>query len=164
MHSPTTLAMLGAMGVTVYRTTRQTPALEAPHVKPKTPVPTQHLRPDPVLEPAHATLPTPVVAARVQTVAKRPASLQRELVLPQAELKRFSESRMYKHLCLLFAAGESLAVVENAVLSDTALHYESPPENPVKLGSMALLKTNWRKRREAWLAIRLWRKQLKKRV
>ena len=164
MHSPTTLAMLSAMGVTVYRTTRRTSALDSTQVKPKTPLPSQHPRLDPVLEPAQASLPTPVVAARVQTVAKRPASLQRELVLPQAELKRFSESRMYKHLCLLFAAGESLAVVENAVLSDTALHYESPPENPVKLGSMALLKTNWRKRREAWLAIRLWRKQLKTRV
>lgn len=160
------IAMLGAMGITVYRTT---PRVDAPKAVTSGAAPeAAHKRfkpiPDAELVTALPTQVAPATPLRAASVSKRPASVQRELVLPQAELKRFCESRMYRHLCLLFAPGEDLAVVENAVLSDTALHFESPPAAPVKLGSMALLKTNWRKRREAWLAIRLWRKQLKARV
>ena len=62
---------------------------------------------------------------------------------------------------LLLAEGSAIPVVENAVLSDTALHFERPPAAALKLGSMALLRSAWRAKRQAWLAIRLWRKQQK---
>jgi len=92
-------------------------------------------------------------------IATRAASVRSELVLPSAEIDRFLESRMYSHFCLLFAQGAPIPVVENAVVSDTALHFELPPKAPLKLGSMALLRSAWRAKRQAWLAIRLWRKQ-----
>lgn len=160
--SARSIAMLGAMGVTVYRITPRATARKADTLATATPMPFRAI-PEPALL---ATPPqsAPITPTRAPLLSKRPASVQRELVLPQAELRRFAESRMYRHLCLLFAPGEDLAIVENAVLSDTALHFECPPAGPVKLGSLALLKTNWRKRREAWLAIRLWRKQLKTRA
>lgn len=91
-------------------------------------------------------------------IARAP-SVRSELVLPSAEIGRFLESRMYSHFCLLLAQGEAIPVVENAVTSDTALHFELPPKTPLKLGSMALLRSAWRAKRQAWLAIRLWRKQ-----
>ena len=112
---------------------------------------------------AHA-LPVTSVPVVARPVAKMPIpsrvpSTRSELVLPSAELERFLESRMYRHFCLLFAQGITIPAVENAVLSDTALHFEMPPKSPLKLGSMALLRSAWRAKRQAWLAIRLWRKQ-----
>ncbi len=92
-------------------------------------------------------------------IAPRAASVRSELVLPSAEIERFLDSRMYRHICLLLAQGTAIPVVENAVVSDTALHFELPPKSPIKLGSMALLRSAWRAKRQAWLAIRLWRKQ-----
>ena len=162
MHNASMITMLNAMGVTVYRTTPRAPLVAS---KPKTQAPLREVALEmPRLATPVLAAPTAAAPQRAHAPIKRAASVQRELVLPQAELKRFVESRMYRHFCLLFAAGEMIAVVENAVLSDTALHFEAPPAGPVKLGSIALLKTNWRKRREAWLAIRLWRKQLKTRT
>ncbi len=95
------------------------------------------------------------------TVVSRAPSIRSELVLPSAEIDRFLESRMYSHFCLLLAQGAAIPVVENAVLSDTALHFEQPPKAALKLGSMALLRSAWRAKRQAWLAIRIWRKQQK---
>lgn len=97
-------------------------------------------------------------ASRLPLVSRNP-SIRSELVLPSAEIERFLESRMYSHFCLLLAQGSVIPVVENAVLSDTALHFELPPKTPLKLGSMALLRSAWRAKRQAWQAIRLWRKQ-----
>ena len=97
-------------------------------------------------------------AARLP-IANRVASVRTELVLPSAEIERFLGSRMYSHFCLLFANGAAIPVIENTVVSDTALHFEQPPKAPLKLGSMALLRSAWRAKRQAWLAIRLWRKQ-----
>lgn len=158
-QSAQAIAMLKAMGVTVYSRSRST-ATQSIEANAKIAKAVDYVAPA-ALKPEAPALPERAIKAPRNLLSQRPPSVQRELVLPQAELKRFCESRMYRHLCLLFAGGDALAVVENAVLSDTALHFESPPELPVKLGSVALLKTNWRKRREAWLAIRLWRKQLK---
>ena len=111
--------------------------------------------------PAAASLPVvkairPVIRS---PIAPRAASIRSELVLPSAEIERFLDSRMYRHICLLLAQGGAIPVVENAVTSDTALHFELPPKSPLKLGSMALLRSAWRAKRQAWLAIRLWRKQ-----
>jgi hypothetical protein len=107
----------------------------------------------------HAARPA-VLAPKIRPVGSaRLASTRSELVMPSAELERFVESRMYKHLCLLLLRGEAIPAVENSVLSDTALHFEAPPKSPLKLGSMALLRSAWRAKRQAWLAIRLWRKQ-----
>ena len=97
-------------------------------------------------------------AARLP-IANRVASVRTEFVLPSAEIERFLGSRMYSHFCLLFAHGAAVPVIENTVVSDTALHFEQPPKTPLKLGSMALLRSAWRAKRQAWLAIRLWRKQ-----
>ena len=110
----------------------------------------------PSFAPAAPTAPRPAFRA---VMTSRAPSLRSELVLPRAEIGRFSESRMYRHFCLLLARGDAIPVVENAVLSDTALHFELPPLSPLKLGSMALLRSAWRAKRQAWLAIRLWRKQ-----
>ena len=108
-----------------------------------------------------APLPAPALArpAARLPIANRVASVRTELVLPSAEIERFLGSRMYSHFCLLFANGAAIPVIENTVVSDTALHFEQPPKAPLKLGSMALLRSAWRAKRQAWLAIRLWRKQ-----
>lgn len=100
----------------------------------------------------------PRSVARTAVLSRTP-SIRSELVLPSAEIDRFLESRMYRHFCLLLAHGVAIPVVENAVLSDTALHFELPPKAALKLGSMALLRSAWRAKRQAWLAIRIWRKQ-----
>lgn len=124
--------------------------------------------------PARAHTPNPIVHAPAvaavsaqaiirptakSLVSTRAASVRSELVVPSAEIERFLDSRMYRHICLLLAQGGAIPVVENAVTSDTALHFELPPKSPLKLGSMALLRSAWRAKRQAWLAIRLWRKQ-----
>ena len=106
-----------------------------------------------------AAMPIPPRAAVKLALVNRAPSVRSELVLPSAEMERFLESRMYRHFCLLLAQGIAIPVVENAVLSDTALHFELPPKAAIKLGSMALLRSAWRAKRQAWLAIRLWRKQ-----
>ena len=106
-----------------------------------------------------AAVPTAPRAAVKLAIVHRAPSVRSELVLPSAEVERFLESRMYRHFCLLLAEGSAIPVVENAVLSDTALHFELPPMVALKLGSMALLRSAWRAKRQAWLAIRLWRKQ-----
>lgn len=106
-----------------------------------------------------AAAPVAPRAAIKPTVLNRSPSVRSELVLPSAEVERFLESRMYRHFCLLLAQGIAIPVVDNAVLSDTALHFELPPKSALKLGSMALLRSAWRAKRQAWLAIRLWRKQ-----
>lgn len=103
--------------------------------------------------------PVPARPAARAPVVNRLASVRSEWVLPSAEIERFMGSRMYHHFCLLFASGAAIPVVENAVISDTALYFELPPKAPLKLGSMALLRSAWRAKRQAWLAIRLWRKQ-----
>ena len=76
-----------------------------------------------------AVLPTPSLGRPVAKllIANRAASVRSELVLPSAEIERFLESRMYSHFCLLLAHGMRIPVVENAVVSDTALHFELPP-------------------------------------
>lgn len=107
---------------------------------------------------APVALIAPRSVARTAVVSRMP-SIRSELVLPSAEIDRFLESRMYRHFCLLLAHGVAIPVVENAVLSDTALHFELPPKAALKLGSMALLRSAWRAKRQAWLAIRVWRKQ-----
>ncbi len=108
-----------------------------------------------------AAAPTAPRTAVKLAIVNRAPSVRSELVLPSAEVERFLESRMYRHFCLLLAQGIAIPVVENAVLSDTALHFELPPKAALKLGSMALLRSAWRAKRQAWLAIRLWRKQQK---
>ena len=119
---------------------------------------------DDFLRQAPPAVPVVPVASRAvtkTTVVSRAPSIRSELVLPSAEIDRFLESRMYSHFCLLLAQGAAIPVVENAVLSDTALHFEQPPKAALKLGSMALLRSAWRAKRQAWLAIRIWRKQQK---
>lgn len=81
-----------------------------------------------------------------------------ELHLPAAHLQRFSASRLFQHLCLALRCPlANVAIVENPVLSDTALHFHLPGKAPLKLGALALLNSNWRARRSAWQAIRGWR-------
>ncbi len=119
-------------------------------------------KPNPIVHtPVAESMSAPAIVrpAAKAPVAPRAASVRSELVLPSAEIERFLDSRMYKHICLLLAQGGAIPVVENAVTSDTALHFELPPKSPLKLGSMALLRSAWRAKRQAWLAIRLWRKQ-----
>ena len=164
--------MLHALGVVVYSRTRRVRVLQesvtasdvrdavrpaATAQKGGHPAQFDELpRQAPSFLPAAPAAPSP--AFRAVTTSRAP-SLRSELVLPSSEIERFSESRMYRHFCLLLARGAAIPVVENAVLSDTALHFEMPPQSPLKLGSMALLRSAWRAKRQAWLAIRLWRKQ-----
>jgi phage tail protein X len=173
----TQLQMLDALGVTVYRRTRRAAAVVSAPIKatdvglsrfaplenPVVPTPVarakapeidrdafEDARPTPVSVPMR---PTPKV------LAPRDASIRTEFVIAQAELARFESSKLYRHLCLCLAKGAQVPVVENAVLNDTALHFEVPPAQPLKLGSVALLRSAWRARRQAWQAIRIWRKQ-----
>ena len=151
-------ASIAAVSISpVFLRTQQAPLPAAP--LPAAPLPAAPL-PAPALivleRAAKAALARP--AARLP-MANRVASVRTELVLPSAEIERFLGSRMYSHFCLLFANGAAIPVIENTVVSDTALHFEQPPKAPLKLGSMALLRSAWRAKRQAWLAIRLWRKQ-----
>lgn len=160
--------MLEALGVVAYRRVRQVKAAEIASdvraVSTRNLVQERHNFSELLVENRKAPVAfalAPVIsrpAARSPLVSRNP-SIRSELVLPSAEIERFLESRMYSHFCLLFARGSVIPVVENAVLSDTALHFELPPKSPLKLGSMALLRSAWRAKRQAWLAIRLWRKQ-----
>jgi hypothetical protein len=161
-------AMIEAMGVTLYRKTRRVPVAAQLKASQQAVTPTL---------PQSAPAPRDVFTAQTDTpkvksiderpvalVAARPAAVTRaaatraEFVLPQSELERFLASRMYRHLCTLLVHAE-IPVVENAVISDTALHFELPNQKPLKLGSLALLRSAWRAKRQTWLAIRLWRKQ-----
>jgi hypothetical protein len=179
-----TVAMLNALGVTPYRRTKRIVA--APESVPSTlarsvaqNAANQAASGYPTTAFAHATREGVFSEHRVERASRaepslspavpssmvrgpvkvRDASVRSELVLPAAELERFLDSRMYRHLCLLLAQGEAIPVVENAVQSDTAVHFEAPPKSALKLGSMALLRSAWRAKRQAWLAIRLWRKR-----
>ena len=164
--------MLDALGVVAYSRTRRVKLLQesvsAKDVRAALrPAATAHKGGQPTQfdelpQQAPSFIPAAPIAARAAfraVTTSRAPSLRSELVLPSAEIERFSESRMYRHFCLLLARGDAIPVVENAVLSDTALHFELPPKLPLKLGSMALLRSAWRAKRQAWLAIRLWRKQ-----
>ena len=178
MHTARKIAMLNALGVIAYSRVRQakvrlesnlesdqraaakrSDAIAAASIAAVSISPV-FLRTQQAPLPA-APLPAPALArpAARLPIANRVASVRTELVLPSAEIERFLGSRMYSHFCLLFANGAAIPVIENTVVSDTALHFEQPPKAPLKLGSMALLRSAWRAKRQAWLAIRLWRKQ-----
>ncbi len=184
MHTVRKIAMLDALGVVVYsrvrrvkvqlrlsKTTDMRVAPErlasqnwqsGPGVNDPSNLTAGSDRPNPAGQaPRSVEVPTAAIVrpAAKLPIATRVASVRSELVLPSAEIERFLDSRMYKHICLLLAQGAAIPVVENAVISDTALHFELPPNTPLKLGSMALLRSAWRAKRQAWLAIRLWRKQ-----
>lgn len=180
MHTVRKIAMLNALGVVAYSRVPQAKTRLEPKIQSdrraeaerldaiaaaslraaEQVLPWQPAQFQPVPVPVTA-VPTPALArpAARLPLAHRIASVRTELVLPNAEIERFLRSRMYSHFCLLFATGMPIPVVENAVISDTALHFEQPPKAPLKLGSMALLRSAWRAKRQAWLAIRLWRKQ-----
>ena len=182
MHTARKIAMLNALGVVAYSRVRQAKARLEPNIQSDlraaaarsdalSALSAVSQRAEPVLpwqraehQPAPlpiASVPTPALArpAARLPMANRAASVRTEFVLPSAEIERFLGSRMYSHFCLLFANGAAIPVIENTVVSDTALHFEQPPKAPLKLGSMALLRSAWRAKRQAWLAIRLWRKQ-----
>jgi hypothetical protein len=80
-----------------------------------------------------------------------------ELVVPSAEHKAFSNSKLSLHLGLALH-GRALPIVEHAVQSETALWLDDP-RGALKLSSISLLRSNWRSKRQLWLAIRLWRKR-----
>jgi hypothetical protein len=151
------LRLLEAFGVTAYSRTRRITVVEetvktAPKMLASAAVVALETAPS---EPA-----VPVVATKPKVVVlQRDASTRTEFVIALSELARFEKSKMYRHLCLSLMQGAHVPVVENAVQSDTALHFEAPPAKPLKLGSVALLKSAWRARRQAWQAIRVWRKQ-----
>ena len=163
--------MLDALGVVAYRRVRRAkaaqPSIPSDLTAGSARIEALRVQNVPVLPKQGVSLhalPVTSVPAVARPVVKLPItsrvpSTRSELVLPSAEIERFLESRMYRHFCLLFAHGIAIPAVENAVLSDTALHFEMPPKSPLKLGSMALLRSAWRAKRQAWLAIRLWRKQ-----
>jgi hypothetical protein len=162
-------AMMEAMGVTLYRKTRRVRAevqLKAPPqsiscaLPQSTPAPRAAFTAPTQLPKVAPFQEKPVALAAVAkpTAVTRAAATRAEFVLPQSELERFLASRMYRHFCTLLVRAE-VPVVENAVTSDTALHFELPNQKPLKLGSLALLRSAWRAKRQAWLAIRLWRKQ-----
>ena len=172
MHTARKLAMLEALSVVAYSRVRRAKAkLEPTFINEVRTVVRTESKSQKVENAVHfedlrrqmpsieAAVPNPPRAAVKLALMNRAPSVRSELVLPSAEVERFLESRMYRHFCLLLAQGIAIPVVENAVLSDTALHFELPPKAAIKLGSMALLRSAWRAKRQAWLAIRLWRKQ-----
>jgi hypothetical protein len=181
MH-PNRNAMLTAMGIVRYRRTAARPAVEA------VPLDAPKARPSESfaralgelgVAPAPATLapatfapvnltPVTIAPASVATPAKpaavskaREAATRAEFVLPGAELQRFAQSKLYQHLLLVLKLDE-VPVVENSVLSDTALYFETPGTSKLKLGALSVLRQTWRAKRQAWLAIRLWRKAAKR--
>jgi hypothetical protein len=171
MH-PNRNAMLTAMGIVRYRRTAARPAVEA------VPLDAPKARPSESfaralgelgVAPAPATLaPATIAPASVATPAKpaavskaREAATRAEFVLPGAELQRFAQSKLYQHLLLVLKLDE-VPVVENSVLSDTALYFETPGTSKLKLGALSVLRQTWRAKRQAWLAIRLWRKAAKR--
>lgn len=181
MH-PNRNAMLTAMGIVRYRRTAARPAVEA------VPVDAPKARPSESfaralgelgVAPAPATIapatlapvnltPVTIAPASVATPAKpaavskaREAATRAEFVLPGAELQRFAQSKLYQHLLLVLKL-DDVPVVENSVLSDTALYFETPGTSKLKLGALSVLRQTWRAKRQAWLAIRLWRKAAKR--
>jgi len=91
-----------------------------------------------------------------QKAAQKLSSTMPELVVPSAELARFAQSKLCLHLGIAIMRG-AVPAVENAVQSETALWFESPT-GELKLGSLSLLRTSWRARRQAWMLIRAFRK------
>ena len=108
-----------------------------------------------VLEPEIAPKAVATPSAASRPVAKRSADAP-ELVVPAAELARFAPSKLCLHLGLAIF-GQAIPAVENAVQSETALWFESP-SGELKLGSLSLLRTSWRARRNAWTLLRAFRK------
>jgi hypothetical protein len=109
-----------------------------------------------VFEPEIAPRAVAAPIAAPRPVAKRSADAP-ELVVPAAELARFAPSKLCLHLGLAIF-GKAIPAVENSVQSETALWFESP-NGQLKLGSLSLLRTSWRARRQAWVLLRAWRKQ-----
>lgn len=172
MHTVRKVAMLEALGVVAYSRVRRAKAKLEPtfvgevRALVQTESRVQKIEDSVRFEDLRRQVPSTEVATPIApraavkfAIVHRAPSVRSELVLPSAEVERFQGSRMYRHFCLLLAQGVAIPVVENAVLSDTALHFELPPKAALKLGSMALLRSAWRAKRQAWLAIRLWRKQ-----
>jgi hypothetical protein len=94
-------------------------------------------------------------AMQRQAVPKLSSAMP-ELVVPAAELARFAPSKLCLHLGIAIL-GRAIPAVENAVQSETALWFESPT-GELKLGSLSLLRTSWRARRQAWTLLRAFRK------
>ncbi len=186
MH-PNRNAMLTAMGIVRYRRTAARPAVEAVPVDAPKARPSESFARalgELGVAPAPATIapatlapatfapvnltPVTIAPASVATPAKpaavskaREAATRAEFVLPGAELQRFGQSKLYQHLLLVLKLDE-VPVVENSVLSDTALYFETPGTSKLKLGALSVLRQTWRAKRQAWLAIRLWRKAAKR--
>lgn len=94
-------------------------------------------------------------AVQRQSTPKLSSSMP-ELVVPSVELARFAPSKLCFHLGIAIL-GRAIPAVENAVQSETALWFESPT-GELKLGSLSLLRTSWRARRQAWMLLRAFRK------
>jgi hypothetical protein len=151
------LNILHALGVPVYRRFSQVAAI-APPAPLALPAIASELAPDLArTTPERAPVrPTP---ARVSTreSSARTRSLAAEFVMPSAELRWFGESKLQQHLARALGFTELIAA-ENTELADTALYLDLPGSKMLKLGGIARLRSQWRARRDAWQAIRLWRK------
>jgi|GEM_PF-6372022 len=175
------IGYLQALGITVYQLRSEKRAVEAPEF---TPVLGQRAIAEAKALPAEQTarkasssastafadaqnaLRKPVSDDLPIRAAAKPALPQKavqkissgmpELVVPAAELARFAQSKLCLHLGIAMV-GRAIPAVENAVQSETALWFESPT-GELKLGSLSLLRTSWRARRQAWTLLRAFRK------
>jgi hypothetical protein len=150
------LNILHALGVPVYRRFSQAAVLAPPA---PLAVPVIAFAPD--LTPAAPQRGSEKTPARQSSPARessvRTRSLAPEFVMPSAELRWFGESKLQLHLARALGFAELIAA-ENTELTDTALYLDLPGSKMLKLGGIARLRSQWRARRDAWQAIRLWRK------
>jgi hypothetical protein len=151
--------ILYAMGIKHYRRPGAKPApielqdVEAIPTEPRAPALLQDALPS-------ASLPNPR-AARSSVNQERTRSTTIELVLPAADIAWFAPSRFAQHLKRALRM-DVLSIVANSDRSDTALYFDMPGQLLLKLGGIARLRTQWRARRDAFLALRVWRKSLSK--
>jgi hypothetical protein len=159
------LQILHAMGVAVYRKPvlrqhLQKAATQQHSVTAEVGLKTKGLSAPPLhtnVEPIRAQPKAPV---RVVGPAATPRtrSITAEFVVPQADLARFEGSKLRTHLALVLNVSAA-SVSANTDARDTALLLDVPEKSVLKIGSLARLRSQWRAKREAWLAIRMWRKQ-----
>ncbi len=163
--TPRSLQILHAMGVPVYRKSVAKVAR-----KPETMQTTLATKPTPARPPVaidteRATAAASSIAPRAApTRAIGPVATARtrstaiEFVVPQAELMRFQTSKLRLHLALTLLVPDA-PTSANSDARDTAVLLDVPEQSVLKIGSLARLRSQWRAKREAWLAIRMWRKQ-----
>jgi hypothetical protein len=155
--------ILHAMGVNVYRRPSAAPAPEAQldptPVELAIPGRTAFQIPSAPLPPVNHQRPEKLLPIKKPSTPRMRAG-STEWALPEADLAWFLRSKMKLHLQLTLKQADIVAAA-NSDASDTALYFDRPETALLKVGGIARLRTQWRAKRDAWLALRMWRKTIR---